>query len=193
MFNHLSAIIKTIFAVCLCLLCDAALAHPGDNAISHFSEGFSHPWLGLDHLAAMFAIGLWVRSVRYVSSWILPLGFWLAMLFGLLMPNSVIPLVVAEFAIVSTLALFGFCLILKKQPNLTAQLPVVVIAGISHGFVHTAEIQIGVNQSLPLLGLLMATALIHSMGIITGYYAKRFPFLQTITGLSCLLALVVAV
>ena len=190
MIKHPSPILKTSLALLLCIPFNSALAHPEAYALSHFSEGFFHPWLGVDHLTTLFAIGVWVSSTRSSSAWILLLGFWLSITFGVFMPNQGISPEVAEFTIASTLALCGLCLVLNKLPSRYVLLPAITIAGISHGYVHAAEFYIEASQSLPLLGLLIATALIHILGIVVGCYAKKLPFLQTMTGLSCLLAVV---
>ncbi|AXQ31604.1 hypothetical protein D0B54_02035 [Solimonas sp. K1W22B-7] len=56
-----------------------AEAHPGHAGLA-LRDGFLHPWLGLDHLLAMLAVGLWARQLQgpadagdRLGSWISPL------------------------------------------------------------------------------------------------------------------------
>ena len=42
----------------------SAFAHPGHPTAIGFSEGFAHPFSGIDHLLAMLAVGLPARSAK---------------------------------------------------------------------------------------------------------------------------------
>src|SRR3954464_10367112 len=69
-------------AFATCLLAPAAFAHPGHDSGSGLSAGFLHPFLGLDHLLAMIAVGILAgqRGGRALVS--LPASFIVAMIFG---------------------------------------------------------------------------------------------------------------
>ena len=54
---------RQIAAVVSLLAPALALAHVGQGDIAGgFVAGFEHPILGLDHVVAMVAVGLWARS-----------------------------------------------------------------------------------------------------------------------------------
>lgn len=38
-------------------------AHPGPGTHTGFLAGFAHPFTGIDHLLAMFAVGLWLTQL----------------------------------------------------------------------------------------------------------------------------------
>ena len=59
-----------------------ALAHTGAGSTSGFVSGFLHPIFGLDHVAAMVAVGLWGAFLGAPSIWILPIVFPLVMALG---------------------------------------------------------------------------------------------------------------
>src|SRR5438132_12112353 len=53
----------------------SAFAHPGHPDAIGFSQGFSHPFAGIDHLLAMLAVGLWAAQNKRSALWVLPLAF----------------------------------------------------------------------------------------------------------------------
>src|SRR3712207_5476347 len=52
-----------------------ALAHTGVGSVSSLGAGFAHPFLGLDHVLAMGAVGLWASLVGGRALWAWPLAF----------------------------------------------------------------------------------------------------------------------
>ena len=64
---------RIIFGALLCIS-TAASAHPGHN-VSGFSAGLLHPFSGMDHLLAMFAVGLWAAQMGGRKIWLLPATF----------------------------------------------------------------------------------------------------------------------
>src|SRR4051794_14302732 len=72
-------------ALALAALPAAALAHPGLPAThAHgFADGFVHPFTGLDHLAAMVAVGAW-SACGTRRAWVAPLAFLACLLAGAL-------------------------------------------------------------------------------------------------------------
>ncbi len=64
---------RRLLAIPLLLASSAACAHSGHDA-SGFAAGLAHPFLGLDHLLAIAAVGLWaVQGGRRM--WLLPAAF----------------------------------------------------------------------------------------------------------------------
>ena len=59
-----------------------ALAHAGGNSVGGFGSGLKHPWSGLDHIAAMVAVGLWGAQLGAPAIWMLPVAFPLVMAMG---------------------------------------------------------------------------------------------------------------
>ncbi|MFZ3176202.1 MAG: HupE/UreJ family protein, partial [Thiobacillus sp.] len=50
---------RTLALATLCLFAGTASAHTGGHTATDFAGGLAHPLLGLDHLLAMIAVGLW--------------------------------------------------------------------------------------------------------------------------------------
>jgi len=52
---------RLLLALSLCLLPSFAFAHPGHG--QGLLAGMAHPWLGLDHMMAMLAVGMWASQL----------------------------------------------------------------------------------------------------------------------------------
>ena len=71
-------ILSTLFLVAA----TPAFAHVGQHLGFSAASGFAHPLMGLDHLAAMIAVGLWAAMAGGKRIWIWPAAFVMAMLVG---------------------------------------------------------------------------------------------------------------
>jgi urease accessory protein len=69
---------KTLVAL-LVLLPTFASAHTGAGTAFGFSDGFWHPLEGLDHLLAMFAVGLLAAQLGGNAVWLVP-GMFIALM-----------------------------------------------------------------------------------------------------------------
>lgn len=158
---------KLILTSALALAAGPALAHSGHGASSGFIAGFSHPLLGMDHLLAMLAVGLW-------SGFVLPHRFWagaatfmaaMAVGAGLSWAGFVIPLV--EGWITTSVVVFGLFTLLarRNQPIGICMASLAAIGGFAlfHGHAHATEAS--GNVLAYLAGFLTATAGLHLAGI----------------------------
>src|SRR5262245_50659817 len=59
-----------------------AYAHAGLGEASGFMHGLAHPFTGLDHIAAMVAVGLWAAQRGGRAVWVVPVTFVAAMSIG---------------------------------------------------------------------------------------------------------------
>ena len=57
----------------LALLQQVAAAHPGHDGGG--LSGIFHPLTGVDHLAAMIAVGLWATQLGKKATWLVPLTY----------------------------------------------------------------------------------------------------------------------
>ncbi len=57
------------------LAAPAAFAHTFGAHGFGFAEGFLHPFLGIDHLLAMLAVGLWAAQLGGAALWRVPVAF----------------------------------------------------------------------------------------------------------------------
>lgn len=143
----------------------AASAHTGIGDLQGFIAGFSHPWLGLDHLLAMSAIGLWAAVVGGRHLWLLPTAFLASMAAGAWLGFAGVNMIGAESWIALSVLSLGMLLTFKRD---MAALPAAALAAVFalvHGYVHAAEMTGESDAWTYALGFLTATASLHGVGL----------------------------
>jgi urease accessory protein len=156
-----------------------ALAHTGNDGAAHHgiadaaAAGFTHPFTGLDHLAAMVALGVWsALTARRV--WLAPLAFASALLVGALLGFAGVSLPAVEPMIAASLLVLG--LLVASRAALPAALGMGTAASFAlfHGLAHGQELN-GPFGAWALAGMVSATALLHTSGMALGLAMKRSP------------------
>lgn len=153
----------------------AALAHVGAGPHDHGAAaalvaGFTHPFTGLDHLAAMVAVGTWsALTARRV--WLAPVAFALALLAGAVLGLAGVALPAVEPVIAVSLLVVG--LLVATGLRLPAAAGAALVAGFAlfHGAAHGGELA-GDGAVAALLGMVAATALLHAAGIGLGLWMR---------------------
>ena len=138
-----------------------------------FAGGMAHPFLGLDHLLAMLAVGLWAAQLGGTARWRLPLAFMAAMVAGASMANSGFGAGAAESLAAFSVLVLG--LLIAGPVRLPAMLsfPAVAIFALSHGYAHGLEMPEAASPWGYGLGFLTATAVLHGIGLVLGSDAGR--------------------
>ena len=149
-----------------------AFAHVGQHLGFSAASGFGHPLMGLDHLAAMIAVGLWAAMAGGKRIWIWPAAFVVAMLVGGFIGHAGIELPQVEPIIALSVVVLGILV----ATGVSAPIPVgaVLIAAfaIFHGHAHGAEAP-AEGWAGYALGFAVATALLHLAGIGGGLGLQR--------------------
>jgi urease accessory protein len=157
------------FAAAL-VLCSPAFAHHEAplSAADGFASGFTHPWLGLDHLLAMIAVGLLAAQMSGRALWVLPSSFLGMMIIGgtLGIAGSHPPIV--ETAIALSVVALGVALAWGKKYPLVVAAACVGAFGLVHGQAHGAEMPALATPLLYAGGFILATALLHGVGLACG-------------------------
>ena len=155
-------------------LSTAAMAHSGvENHIhSSFAAGFVHPFVGLDHLAAMLAVGLWsALSARRAGPELLwgPLAFANVLMLGAMLGLQGIALPAVEPMIAASLLVTG--LLVVSRTHLPAVASTLLVGGFAlfHGLAHGLELANSTSAFQTLAGMLTATALLHATGLAIGW------------------------
>ena len=158
----------------------AALSHTGVDAGSHhgFMTGFMHPLTGLDHLAAMLAVGLWSALVARRAwpdlLWA-PAGFAAMLLVGALVGLQGLEVPGVEPMIAASLLVMGLLVATRlRVPGPVAALLVGAFAAF-HGLAHGYELAGEPGAALTLAGMLSATVLLHAAGIGLGWALRHAP------------------
>ena len=144
-----------------------AMAHAGHEAGA--AAGFLHPLMGLDHVAAMVAIGLWAAQIGGGRGWMLPAGFLAGMAGGIslsLAGGMSLSVGGIEAGVAASVIILGVMLAMARPFKAAMALPMVMAAGLFHGMAHGGEIG---GALLPTaLGMLAGSALLHGLGMIAG-------------------------
>jgi urease accessory protein len=148
------------------LVSSMAFAHPGHGVETGFMSGFMHPILGWDHLLVMLAVGCWAAKSGGKARWQLPLAFLSAMTLGAILGLVGMSFQGVETAIAASLMAMGLLLILHLPISPGVQLLFTALFAIMHGVAHGVELNLGSWQAnaSPLIGMLMATAILHGVG-----------------------------
>jgi urease accessory protein len=143
-----------------------ALAHPSlDHALS-FAAGISHPFGGLDHLLAMVAVGMLGARLKGRAVWMLPLTFMTMLAVGAAIGIGRPASSLIEIAVAASVILFGLVLGMKHEIRSIAAVIVVGTFAVAHGYAHGTEAISG-NAAGYIGGMLIASAVLHTAGIVT--------------------------
>lgn len=167
------------------------LAHTGHDLTSAYT-GFTHPFLGLDHLLMMLAIGVWAAQLSGALRWQLPVTFIGFMAVGAGFGFLGLNVLGIETAIAGSVMAMGVLLVINLPMSPIARVSIVAVFATMHGLAHGLEllttptlmansflVPTSVLQSLSLqhlslqhysvlVGMLIATALLHGIGFIAG-------------------------
>jgi urease accessory protein len=169
----------------LAIAAPSALAHTHGAAGAGFGAGFGHPFLGLDHLAAMVAVGVWAAQSGWRPVWSVPLVFMSVMALGTLLAFAGVALPSVEAGIAASLLVLGLLVAAAVRLPLITGAVMAAVFAVFHGHAHGTEIPQALAPWLYVSGFLLATGLLHAAGIVAGrYWAARRPWLARVTGLA---------
>jgi urease accessory protein len=161
---------RIIFGALLCIS-TAALAHPGHD-VSGFSAGLLHPFTGMDHLLAMFAVGLWAAQIGGRKIWLLPATFMSMLVAGAGLALAHLNLPLFEPGIAASVLALGLLIALSLKLPTLLSVAITAMFGLLHGYAHGLEMP---DSAAPLhyaLGFLCATAALHLGGVGMGVASR---------------------
>jgi len=162
--------VAVLAAMATLTISGAALAHPdhGQSAAAGFGAGFVHPLLGIDHLLAMVAVGIWAAQAGGRVLWAAPLSFVAAMLAGALLGLSGLAVPMIEPMIAASVLVLGLLVATRANDSLrlVPAIPLMALFALFHGVAHGAEFHAFAGGSAPvfMLGFTLATLLLHAAG-----------------------------
>ena len=173
----------TLALAVLCLFAGTASAHTGAHTATGFAGGLAHPLLGLDHLLAMIAVGLWAAQQGGRALWAVPAAFVATMVLGGALAWTGMALPHVETAIALSVLVLG--LLIATRSNVPVLAGMVIAAGFSlfHGYAHGLEIPQAASPALYVLGFMLATAFLHGVGI-AGSLVSRHAMQATGVGIA---------
>ncbi|MCK8785033.1 HupE/UreJ family protein [Roseomonas sp. NAR14] len=145
-----------------------ASAHTGIGHAAGFTAGFLHPLGGADHLMAMVAVGLWAGLLGGRALWALPAAFLGTMALGGALGMAGVALPMAESGIVASVIVLGALAALAARLPVAAAAGLAALFGLFHGHAHGTEMLAGAGALAYGAGFLLATALLHGLGLVVG-------------------------
>jgi urease accessory protein len=160
--------VRFLVAITLFMVPGTALAHVDGGAAAGFRSGFLHPLSGWDHIAAMVAVGLWGAQLRAPAIWLLPVTFPMMMAFGGLLGLLAVPLPGIEVGIAVSAIVLGALVAFEARLPIGPAMAIVGVFAVFHGYAHGAELAPGTSAVAYSLGFVVATGLLHGVGILGG-------------------------
>jgi urease accessory protein len=164
-----------IAALSLALTPTLAFAHPGHDGVS-LVDGFVHPLGGIDHIAAMVAVGLLAARIGGRALWLVPASFLTAMALAGFAGMAGVGLPYAETGILLSVVVLGAIVALRVTMPVAAAMGLVAFFAIFHGYAHGLEMPDAASGMAYGAGFVIATALLHALGVGLGLTigARRF-------------------
>jgi len=150
----------------------SAHAHSAGGVTGGLADGFAHPVLGLDHVVAMVAVGLWGAFLGSPAIWVLPVVFPLVMALGAVLGILGVPLPAVETGIALSALLLGALILFAVRLPLAAAAVIVGAFAIFHGHAHGTELPEAANPFAYAVGFVVATGLLHLAGIALGVLVR---------------------
>jgi urease accessory protein len=172
---HRSFSKAALAALPLILFASQLQAHTGEGITGGFVSGLSHPIFGWDHVIAMVAVGLWGAFLGSPAIWLLPVVFPLVMAMGGALGILGVPLPAVEMAIALSGLVLGLLVAFAVRAPIWVAAVIVGAFAIFHGYAHGAELPVAANPFAYGIGFVIATGLLHLIGIAFGF-ATRLPF-----------------
>jgi urease accessory protein len=165
-----------------------AEAHTFGSQGAGLIAGLTHPFVGLDHLLAMIAVGIWAGQLGGRAVWLIPLTFVSVMAaaatlasFGLLLP-------LMEPAIACSVLVLGLLIAGSVRLPTSVGALLVSLFAVFHGYAHGLELPQAASPILYGAGFVLATALLHGLGIGFASNSRQHKILQRIAGYSLIAA-----
>ena len=153
----------------LCLIPTAAFAHPALGDANGFVHGFVHPLSGLDHQLAMVMVGLLAYQLGGRALWLVPFTFVGVMALGGVLGVMGISIPFVETGIALSVIVLGAIVAFGVNASLAGAMGAVGLFAIFHGHAHGTEMPLDVAGAAYGVGFLLATAVLHALGIFIGF------------------------
>lgn len=165
--------IRLITLPCVLSVPAMSMAHTGSHEVTGFIGGISHPLAGLDHLAAMLAVGLWAAVGFRRQAWLPVTACLVFMTCGAVAGMAGIGMPGVETGIATSLLVTGLLVATRARLPASSGIALVGVFALFHGSAHGVEMPATAAPLLYGLGFLVSTAILHMGGVGLGQLAQR--------------------
>lgn len=165
---------RFLLALSFAAFASPAAAHPFHGAGTGFAAGIAHPFLGLDHLLAMMAVGVWAAQIGGRALWVVPLSFVGTMLAGGVLGLAGLTLPYVEPMVAASVLALGLLVSSGWKTGAAPGALLVAFFAVFHGLAHAAELPLEASAVTYALGFALATAALHAAGIGAGAGLRKW-------------------
>lgn len=165
--------LKAGVALAALALASGAQAHIIGAHGAGFAAGVAHPFLGLDHLLAMVAVGLWAAQRGGRARWAVPLAFVGMMVCGALLALAGVTLPAVHAGIAASVLVLGLLIASSARLSMATSMLLIGAFAVFHGHSHGTELPQVVSIAWYGLGMILATAALHGIGLALGALGRR--------------------
>lgn len=153
----------------------SAWAHVGVHVDGAFGTGFVHPFLGLDHLLAMVAVGIWAVQIGGRCLLALPAAFVTFMAVGAALGAAGVVLPQVEGVVALSVLALGCAVGSSVRLAWYWAVPLVAAFALFHGHAHGTEMPEFSSPWQYFAGFALATVALHALGVTAGVSLKSRP------------------
>ena len=157
-----------LFTALLTTFAVPAHAHEEAGAAGGVVAGFSHPFLGADHMLAMIAVGIWGAFLGRPLLVLLPMVFPVMMTVGAALAMASIPFPPVELGIAISVIALGLLILAAVRAVPAIACSLIAIFALFHGYAHGTELPETADPVGYSVGFVLATGLLHLAGIGLG-------------------------
>ena len=150
-----------------------AQAHTGVGTAAGFGHGFAHPLGGVDHVLVMVAVGLFATQLGGRALWLVPLSFVSMAAIGGALALTGIGMPFVEIGIGLSVVVLGLAVAFGFHLPTAMAMALVEAFAIFHGHAHGAEMPESASGLAYGAGFVLATVLLHTLGIAIGLLLGR--------------------
>ena len=154
------------FALVVMAFSGLAQAHPGHG--DGYLAGIAHPFMGLDHVLAMLAVGVWAAQLGGHAKWFVPASFIACMAVAASVGWSGIAFPMVEIGIAISVVLLGLLIAFSIKLPVALSASIVGFFAVFHGYAHGAEMPLLSTPWLYGIGFVLSTAALHGLGLLLG-------------------------
>jgi urease accessory protein len=161
--------LRLALVLLLSVFAQAAGAHVGmHGGANGFAAGLAHPFMGIDHVLAVFTLGLWSAQTSRRALSAIPIAFLAAMALGATLAIHGVALPAIETGIAASVLVVGLLVAFAIRAPLGAGLAIATSFALFHGHAHGNELPAMVEPIAYVLGFLAATTMLLATGVVAG-------------------------